>query len=112
MSTITSSSSGVATGDEYSSCQNSSFNHDGSGEPAELLLPSEHHPRGTSLFELKKEFICEDCYEQSNSDVSSSSQILLPNHLWKCLEPKCKRMLCGKQGQNHSQQHFQVKKIN
>lgn len=107
-SSISVHSSGVV--DDASSYQE--YIHEGSGEPADLLpFPSydnnnQHQGGGVVTSELlRKELICEDC------DPNEFSSPRLPNHLWKCLEPKCRRMLCGKQGQNHSQYHFQVSNI-
>lgn len=48
--------------------------------------------------------VCHDCNELGNTEPPRS-----PYHLWRCLEPKCKLLLCGKQIQNHSQSHCQVR---
>ncbi len=46
---------------------------------------------------------CHDCNEMGVTTAPRT-----PYHLWRCLEPKCKLLLCGKQIQNHSQSHVQV----
>ncbi|ODM87402.1 Ubiquitin carboxyl-terminal hydrolase 20 [Orchesella cincta] len=45
---------------------------------------------------------CHDCNELGVNIPPRS-----PYHLWRCLEPKCKLLLCGKQLADHSQSHCQ-----
>jgi hypothetical protein len=97
ITSIVSSSSGFVE-------DSSSHSHEGSGEPADLSMFCDNNQlSGRSEGGcLRKEVICEDC------DSTEGSSPKLANHLWRCLDQRCRRLLCGKQGKNHSQYHFQV----
>lgn len=45
---------------------------------------------------------CDECTELGIKTPPRS-----PYHLWRCLDPRCKLLLCGRQVQNHSQSHCQ-----
>jgi len=79
--------------------------HEGSGEPANLHVGSvdeksvrDFKKTGSS----RKDLLCQEC------EALGLPAPKAPHHLWRCLEPKCKLYLCGKQSQDHSQQHCQV----
>lgn len=82
--------------------------HEGSGEPADLPTDINKRVRTTSIEKVgsvspRNDGICQEC---ELAGIPSAPRSLY--HLWRCLEPKCKLLLCGKQGHNHSQLHCQV----
>jgi hypothetical protein len=103
------SSSNTSSDVICSSNSNETLNevHEGSGEPANLTGTSAEikgaRPFSKSGSSSRKDLTCQEC-ELLGLPATPKS----PYHLWRCLDPKCKQYLCGKQGQNHSQQHCQV----